>query len=64
MRQLQKKTSGEDSEYSCWNDENYAVDEATDNEWIDYNGNHYCPDCYKIDADENVIITEKKDDNK
>lgn len=58
-----KKTRGEDSEYSCWNDENYALEEAIDHDWIDHEGKHYCPDCYKIDDDDNITIIEKTTNN-
>ena len=51
-----KSVRGEGCEYSCWNDENYAVEEATDNEWIEDNGKHYCPDCYTLDSDDNIVL--------
>lgn len=54
-----KSTRGQDSEYSCWNDENYALDEAIDHDWIEHEGKHYCPSCYKIDNDDNITIIEK-----
>jgi len=56
-----KKTRGSESEYSCWNDEAYALEEAIDSDWIEHEGKHYCPDCYKIDDDDNITIIEKQD---
>ena len=56
-----KKTRGSESEYSCWNDENYALEEACDNDWIQDGEKTYCPDCYKIDDDDNITIIEKQD---
>ena len=54
-----KKTSGEDSEYSCWNDDAYALENAMDNDWIEHEEKHYCPDCYKIDDNDNITIISK-----
>lgn len=55
-----KKTSGQDSEYSCWNDEQYALEEAEDSGWVKHEDKTYCPDCHSIDDDDedNVIIKE------
>jgi len=58
-----KTTRGQDSEYSCWNDESYALDEAMDHDWIEHDGKHLCPDCYKRDENDSIIITEQKNDN-
>ena len=55
-----KETRGQDSEYSCWNDENYALDEATDHDWIEHEGKHYCPSCYTQDDNENVVINKER----
>ena len=57
-----KCTSGDNSEFSCWNDESTALDEAKESEWIESEGKHYCPDCYSIDDDDNIIINEKRKD--
>ena len=58
-----KKTSGDDSDFSCWGDKAYALEDAIESNWKEHEGKHYCPDCYEIYEDENVIITEKKNDN-
>jgi len=54
-----KATIGQDSEYSCWNDENYALDEAIDHDWIEHEGNHYCPNCYKIGLDDTITLKQE-----
>ena len=54
-----KKTSGQDSEYSCWNDDAYALEDAEDNEWIEHEGKHYCPNCHTMDADGNMTLINK-----
>lgn len=51
-----KKTSGENSEYSCWNDDAYALEDATDNDWIEHEGKHYCPNCHKMDDEGNITL--------
>lgn len=45
-----------DQEYSCWNDEGYAEEQAMESDWIEENGNHYCDDCYEYDDEDNLII--------
>lgn len=27
-----------------------------EHDWIEQDGKHYCPDCYTIDDDDNIII--------
>ena len=55
-----KETRGQDSEYSCWNDEDYALDEAFDHDWIEQDGKHYCPSCYTQHEDESITINKEK----
>lgn len=53
------KNADEDSDYSCWNDEGVAVEIAMDDhDFIEHEGKHYCPDCYKHDDKDNIIIDE------
>ncbi len=55
---------GTDAEYSCWNDELYTETVAMESDWIKEEHNHYCPDCYEYDDDDNLIIKiERKDIN-
>ncbi len=54
-----KTTSGENSEYSCWNDEAYALEDAEQSDWIEHEGKHYCPNCYKMDDEGNISLIEK-----
>jgi len=55
-----KTTSGRDSEYSCWNDKSYAMEDACDNDWIQDGEKTYCPDCYTQDEDGNITIKEER----
>jgi hypothetical protein len=48
-------------EYSFWSDENYALENATDSEWIKDDKKHYCPDCYSYDDNDNLIIKTKEE---
>lgn len=44
------------TEYSCWSDESFAWDVASDSSWIEEQDKHYCPDCYFYDDNDNLII--------
>lgn len=51
-----KTVSGADSEFSCWGDKAIALEDAIENNWIEHEGKHYCPNCYTIDDDDNITI--------
>lgn len=51
-----KKSADDGSDYSCWNDENYAKEVSMEAQYIDENGNHYCPNCYSYDEDDKLIL--------
>ena len=54
-----KTTSGKNAEFSCWNDESNALEDATNKDWIEHEGKHYCSDCHYVDEEGNVtLITE------
>ncbi len=36
-----------------------AKEEAQEDQWLIEDGKCYCPDCFEIDEDDNVIIKEK-----
>lgn len=46
--------------YSLFVDENDANSSAECADWIEDNGKYYCPSCYKIDDDDNIIIESNK----
>ena len=46
----------ESEEISCWGDEGYAEDCAMEADWIQEDGNHYCPDCFEYDDEDNLVI--------
>lgn len=50
------KDVNKDAEYSAWNDKRYAEDIAMEADWIKENDNHYCPDCFTYDDDDNLLI--------
>lgn len=50
------------NEYSCWNDENYAEENAMESDWHRQEDKHYCPDCYTYDDDDNFILVEERKD--
>lgn len=51
-----KEDLGADSDYSCYNDSNYAEEVAMESDWLKEDGNHYCPKCYEYDDEDNLII--------
>jgi hypothetical protein len=50
------KSADEGTEYSCWNDEDYAVDVATEAGYIKLEEKHYCHNCHEYDDDDNVVV--------
>lgn len=48
--------SSDDGEYCGWNEESYVLDCAIEDDWVEYNNEHYCPNCYTRDDDDNLII--------
>lgn len=51
---------GIDQEYSCWNDANFAEENAINSDWLIHDGKHYCLDCYDYDENDNLVIDEKR----
>ena len=45
----------EDGEHSFWSDESSAMENATESEWAELNGKHYCPNCYEVDEETDEI---------
>ncbi len=50
------KDVNKDAEYSAWNEKIFAEDIAMEADWIKENDNHYCPDCFTYDDDDNLLI--------
>jgi len=50
------KDSADGTDYSGWNDKEYSVDCATDDNWIVLDDNHYCPDCHEYNDDDELTI--------
>ena len=50
-------------DYNVQIDPDMAMEYAKENDWISHEGKHYCPNCYKIDEDDNIIIKESEVDN-
>ncbi len=48
----------EDTEFSGYEDIEHSRDIASESDWIEHEGKHYCPDCYSFN-DEDVIIINK-----
>lgn len=41
---------------SYWSDKEYALTNVEDADWLQNFKNHYCPDCYSFDDDDNLLI--------
>lgn len=57
-----KKDIGSEQEFSCWNDDSYAVDNALDSDWVKVEDKHYCESCYSYDDSDNFILDLTKTD--
>ena len=42
--------------FNLWIDFSTAEESAIENEWYELGGKHYCPDCYKIDDNDKLIL--------
>jgi hypothetical protein len=43
-------------DFSGWNDKSYAVDCALEGNWIEHEHNHYCPDCYHYNDEDELEV--------
>jgi hypothetical protein len=51
-----KKSADDETDYSCWNEENFAEDVALEAGYIKEDDKHYCSNCFEYDDDDNLII--------
>ena len=51
----------EDGECTGWDNENYAIEMATNEDWQEQSSEHYCPDCYEYSDDGEIIVKPKKE---
>ena len=51
-----KTSADEDTMYSCWNDESAAKDVAMEADYIYEDDNHYCPECYSYNNEDELVI--------
>jgi len=42
--------------FTVFLDTNTAMEEAQDDDWYRDEDKHYCPDCYTLDDDDNLIL--------
>lgn len=52
-------TQYEDGESSYWYDESVAIENSMEDEWIECNQKHYCPNCHELDDEGGFIIYEE-----
>ena len=48
-----------DESETCYPDKDSALMVAEQSEWMDINGNHYCPDCYELDEVTDIYVPKK-----
>lgn len=54
----------ENSEYSCWNDESYANENAMESGWDREGDKHYCDLCWRYDDNDNIVVDPARKDLK
>ena len=57
------KDSNEDAHFAAWGCEIYASDVAMEADYISEGDEHYCPDCYEYDDEDNLILHKTKEDS-
>jgi len=55
-----KKDIGSEQDYSCWNDDTYAEQNAMESDWIKDGIDHYCTDCYSYDDNDVFVLDESR----
>lgn len=51
------------NDYTIWLEPDIAIQNAMDEDWIEHEGKHYCPDCYKIGEYGNIEVKESEASN-
>ena len=51
-----KRSADEDSEYSCWGDQDWAEEIAENCDYVKEGDGHYCPSCYSLDENGEVVL--------
>ena len=44
------------SDYCMWGESELAIESAMNDDWVEHNGGHYCPKCYKFDDDGEIVF--------
>lgn len=53
---------GMDQEYSCWNDDSYAEENAMESGWFKHGDKHYCDECHSFDDNDHLVLNETMKD--
>lgn len=53
------KDVNENTDYSCWNDENANEDIRQEADWEKVDDKHYCTKCFEYDDNDELIIKNK-----
>ena len=43
-------------EESWWEDKEFVKENAVESGFIEVDGKHYCPNCYTIDDEDNIVV--------
>jgi hypothetical protein len=49
-----------ESEYSGWSEESYVEEIRQEAGWVKYDDEHYCPDCFEYDDEDELVIKNLK----
>jgi hypothetical protein len=55
------KDSNEHAPYAAWGCKQHALDIAMEADYLIEGDEHYCPDCYEYDDEDNLILHNKKE---
>lgn len=47
-------------EFTLWVTKSDAVEASINDDWIEHKDKHYCPNCYELDDNDNIVIKEKE----
>jgi len=56
------KDSNADADFAAWGCKMYASDVAMEADYIREGDEHYCPDCYSYDDEDNLVLKSKSND--
>ena len=53
-----------DTEYSCWSESWFVVDQAIESGWYIEGDQHICDKCFSLDDEDNIVINQERKKSK